>query len=99
MPDATPQSPVQPMAAYVLSLTGEQKAAWADAVSQATGLGFNAALEAIDQAARIFDLNPNSLLKHSPKDTAELMAPFHSLMSAILSPGKSTDDSKPSSKA
>ena len=87
------------MSAYVLSLTGEQKANWADAVSQATGLGFNAALEAIDQAAKILDLNPNHPLKDSPKETDELMAPFRSLMSAMLSPGKPTDDSTPSSKA
>jgi hypothetical protein len=58
---------------YVASLTGEDKCVWADAVSARLGLGFNAALEAIDTAAAVFAANPlpNAAGNHQPALTSQ----------------------------
>lgn len=59
MPDQTP--PTGSVTTFVLSLTPEEKVDWADAISHATGVGWNAALESIDQAAAIFDVMPATI--------------------------------------
>jgi hypothetical protein len=59
MPDQI--TPAGSVTAFALSLTPEEKVDWADAISLATGVGFNAALESIDQAAAIFDVMPANI--------------------------------------